>query len=140
MAPLRLLSTPPSEADYVPLSTHQAETPDSFYDGPPVLHLHQKGCVLLKTRSALEESRSPLASWWGPQAPSDGAVNGDGDAPELPLVRRDVDVLVASECVFLYSSLAACSFSGFCFLPNEANAAAMQHKTKTRQDKTLTDM
>ncbi|KAL9025086.1 MAG: hypothetical protein Q9196_006037, partial [Gyalolechia fulgens] len=35
---MEILHSAPSESEFMPLSTHQSQTPPSFYSGPPVLH------------------------------------------------------------------------------------------------------
>ena len=43
---MEALNTAPQSADFIPLSTHQSETPESFYNGPPVLYHRSQGCTL----------------------------------------------------------------------------------------------
>lgn len=38
--PTTTIRTPPSEADFTPLTEYQAQTPETFFGGKPVLHYH----------------------------------------------------------------------------------------------------
>jgi len=37
----------PSLADFIPISDHESETPDTFFGGPPVLHAYSPTAKLL---------------------------------------------------------------------------------------------
>lgn len=40
-------------SDYIPLSEHEEQTPDSFFDGKPVLHYHATGVKAWVAKSRL---------------------------------------------------------------------------------------
>lgn len=50
--PTTTIRAPPSEADFTPLSEYQAQTPDTFFGGNPVLYSHISAakCWLPKTQ------------------------------------------------------------------------------------------
>ncbi|OAA71476.1 hypothetical protein ISF_02027 [Cordyceps fumosorosea ARSEF 2679] len=90
------IRTPPAAADFVPLEEYQSQTPASFVDGKPVLHLHLAGA----TASAPREQVSGGALAVFPRdLPAAAVENG----AEEELVEQQVDVYVTSETFILYS-------------------------------------
>lgn len=77
-------STPKVE-DFTSLADFQSQTPESFVDAPPVLHLHLASVKALIPRD--ESAIFPFA------APSDGHANGESESS----YEREIDVYVASK-------------------------------------------
>jgi chloride channel, nucleotide-sensitive, 1A len=114
---MEVLHNRPVASSFTPLAEHQARTPVSFYDGPPVLHFHSDRCKVLIVESELNASLA-LKALRGPVIPTNGhtlngssattttAVTeershpGDDHEDELKEVLIDgVDIWVASEYV-----------------------------------------
>lgn len=88
MAALEALDFVPTVDKFTPLSEHQEQTPGTFFDGPPVLHLHAPN-----THITL-----PLASHQKHQPLKSLAENASADAARESNVRiEDVDVWVTSK-------------------------------------------
>jgi hypothetical protein len=79
--------------DYIPLSEHQEQTPDSFYDGKPVLHYHATGAKAWIPKSQLGKLPffpADLSS--EPTAPENSALSGQTEES----VEQKVDLFVNS--------------------------------------------
>lgn len=86
------IRTSPSVGDYVPLAEYETQTPESFADGKPVLHLHLAGATI----------QAPKAQCGGLAIfPADlahvesGQTNGESG--DEAIVEQEVDVFVTSE-------------------------------------------
>ena len=86
---------PPLLADYIPLAEYESQTPSSFTDRKPVLHLHLVGATL----QALGSQASRLAVFAGRSAGAEGAevARTNGESGEGRVVEQKADVLVTSE-------------------------------------------
>jgi chloride channel, nucleotide-sensitive, 1A len=88
---MEVLQTPPSASSFTSLAEHQSRTPQSFYDGAPVLHYHSSRCKVVVLESDLAASHA-LNSLRG------GISNVNGSSNEgAEIVLESVDVFVASE-------------------------------------------
>ena len=112
---MEVLHSAPTASSFTPLSTHQSQTPDSFFTGPPILHHHSPSATL-KIHShdlAATPALSGLAAGIQQRRPNDTSlssaaiVNGHaegqgedegGSGEELEIT--GVDVWVTSEFVF----------------------------------------
>ncbi len=98
---MEVIHTTPTTESFVPLSTHQSQTPESFFSGPPVLY-HHSPAATLKTHASELVTAPTLHSLFGlSQAPVNGtaAVNAyPHDAEEEHEVEaQGVDIWVSSE-------------------------------------------
>ncbi|CAK1366209.1 hypothetical protein CB0940_09367 [Cercospora beticola] len=95
MAALEALDFVPAVDKFTPLSQHQEQTPGTFFDGPPVLHLHAPN-----THITL-----PLASHQKHQPLKNLAETVNDDVAQEGNVRlADVDVWVTSKHLILHST------------------------------------
>lgn len=92
------IRTPPSAADFLPLAEYQSQTPESFVDGKPVLHLHITGAAASAPKEQLSSGSLAVFPADSPAAPAASGENG-ADVPAEELVEQQVDVYVTSECV-----------------------------------------
>ena len=99
---MEVLRDLPTESSFTPLSVHQAQTPDSFFSGPPILYHYSPSATLIlpKHDHISAPALSSLAE--GGQRPSNGApttVNGDAEEEEgdEEIEVRGVDSWVTSE-------------------------------------------
>ncbi|KAH8701793.1 regulator of volume decrease after cellular swelling-domain-containing protein [Talaromyces proteolyticus] len=99
---MEVLQTPPQANSFTPLAEHQSRTPQSFYDGAPVLHYHSTRCKVVILESEL--TRSPaLRTLRGTASETNGASGAAHDASEEKEIAVDgVDIWVASDKFFLY--------------------------------------
>lgn len=98
---MEVLQGPPSASSFIPLAEHQSRTPQSFYDGPPVLYYHSARCKVVVLESDL--SSSPALNNLRKNVP---AVNGSTGAADQSqegkeVVIDGVEIFVTSECVLL---------------------------------------
>ncbi|KAM3514406.1 hypothetical protein MY11210_001960 [Beauveria gryllotalpidicola] len=97
------IRTPPLLADFVPLAEYQSQTPESFVDGKPVLHLHIAGAAASAPKEQV--AGAALAVF-----PADSPAAADAaDAEEL--VEQQVDVYVTSETFTIFSPAAEAGVS-----------------------------
>jgi chloride channel, nucleotide-sensitive, 1A len=92
--PFHILQEAPALSSFTPLSTHQSETPESFFSGPPVLHYHTEGAHVIvprDQRDALPIFGAAVASESG----ANGAANVDED--DHSIIVHGFDVMVTSE-------------------------------------------
>ena len=89
---MEILHEAPQQSAFVSLAEHQAQTPQSFYSGPPVLHHRSPNARLVITSA--EARGNPALSKLVGITPADEAAT-DGDAANL--VINDVDIWVTSE-------------------------------------------
>ncbi|GJN85619.1 hypothetical protein PLIIFM63780_009187 [Purpureocillium lilacinum] len=100
------IRTSPSVGDYVPLAEYETQTPESFADGKPVLHLHLAGATI----------QAPKAQCGGLAIfPADlahvesGQTNGESG--DEAIVEQEVDVFVTSENFILFNQEAGAGVS-----------------------------
>lgn len=90
-----------SSDSYIPLSTHQSQTPESYYSGPPVLYHHSPSATLLIHISDLNAAPafSGLAEGTSLNHVNGSATtNGDDLSDEdRELSIRNIDIWVTSE-------------------------------------------
>jgi len=90
---LQTVRSPFALSDYTPLSEHQEQTPDSFYDGKPVLHYHATGAkawIPKAQRGKLPFFPADLSS--APTSPEGDALNGQTEET----LEQKVDLFVNS--------------------------------------------
>lgn len=91
------ISSAPDTASFVPIAEHQARTPSSFHDGPPVLYYHSQRCKVvildneLRENPALNALRGGAATTNGTDAPH----ADDDEGTEIAI--EGVDTWVGSE-------------------------------------------
>ena len=88
------IRSPPSVADYTPLSEYQSQTPETFHGGKPVLHYHAIGAkawIPKSQRGNLPFFPADLAS--EPTGPESSVLNGASE----DLVEQAVELFVTSE-------------------------------------------
>lgn len=90
------IRTPPATADFVPLAEYQSQTPESFVDGKPILHLHITGASASAPKEQVAGGALAVFPADSPAAP---AATENGDVPAEELVEQQVDVFVTSEYV-----------------------------------------
>lgn len=91
---LATVRSPFALSDYTPLPEHQEQTPESFYDGKPVLHYHATGAkawIPKSQRGKLPFFPADLSS--APTAPDGGALSNLGEEH----VEQIVDIFVNSQ-------------------------------------------
>ncbi|KAH8720541.1 Protein LOT5 [Beauveria bassiana] len=98
------IRTPPSLADFLPLAEYQSQTPESFVDGKPVLHLHIIGAAASAPKEQV--TGGALAVF-----PADSPAPADADADAEELVEQQVDVYVTSETFTIFSPAAEAGVS-----------------------------
>ncbi|KAL9594990.1 MAG: hypothetical protein Q9219_006718 [cf. Caloplaca sp. 3 TL-2023] len=105
---MEILHTAPSESQFTPLSTHQSQTPTSFYSDPPVLHHLSPSSTLIIQSTDLHNAPvfSALASHSKQQingsAPPSTDDDPDDESHEIRI--EDVDIWVTSDTFLLYST------------------------------------
>lgn len=93
---MEVLRAPPQGSSFTPLVEHQSRTPESFYNGKPVLHYHSERCKIVILESEL--ARSPaLRTLRGSASDTNGSETVQGEAEEKEIVIDGVDVWAASE-------------------------------------------
>ncbi|KAL1970939.1 hypothetical protein VTN77DRAFT_2773 [Rasamsonia byssochlamydoides] len=110
---MEVFHTPPVASSFTPLAEHQSRTPESFYDGPPVLHYHSDRCKVVILESDLTAAPA-LNALRGPAVTNGNAVNGSATAQEAggettqekEVVIDDVDVWVTSDKFLLFRTAA----------------------------------
>ena len=98
--PVALFPRRHSQSHYTPLSTHESQTPSTFFGAKPVLHAHCPRCDVLIRKTDGEGASFEVRQWWrsGVSTEEGSQVDGvNGDAPaEFETVRK-VEALVGSE-------------------------------------------
>lgn len=90
---MEVLQNPPLASSFTPLAEHQSRTPQSFYDGPPVLHYHSSRCKVVILESDISASPA-LNTLRGGVTVANGSSEGQ-EGKEI--VIDGVDVFVTSE-------------------------------------------
>ena len=100
---MEIIHDVPTAASFVQLSTHQAQTPESFFTGPPVLYHHSPSAKLSVQSSELllapvfarlfenPEHKSPHTNGTA------GTTNGDQEEEDQELSTGGIDIWVTSE-------------------------------------------
>ncbi|KAL2163007.1 hypothetical protein VTH06DRAFT_6843 [Thermothelomyces fergusii] len=97
--------SPFAVSDYTPLSQHQEQTPDSFYDGKPVLYYHATGAKAWIPRSQLGKLPFfPADHSAGPTPPESSALGGQAEET----VEQKVDLFVNSRNLSIFCPSAEC--------------------------------
>ncbi|KAH6850614.1 regulator of volume decrease after cellular swelling-domain-containing protein [Chaetomium sp. MPI-CAGE-AT-0009] len=105
---LQTVRSPFALNDYTALSEHQEQTPNSFYDGKPVLHYHATGAkawIPKSQRGKLPFFPADLSS--EPTGPENGALNGQTEES----VEQKVDLFVNSQNLSIFCPSAECGVS-----------------------------
>ncbi|KAL2131045.1 hypothetical protein VTI74DRAFT_5608 [Chaetomium olivicolor] len=105
---LQTVRSPFALSDYTPLAEHQEQTPDSFYDGKPVLHYHATGAKAWIPKSQLGKLPffpADLAS--APTAPESSALSGQSEEN----VEQKVDLFVNSRNFSIFCPSSECGVS-----------------------------
>ncbi|KAL2269006.1 hypothetical protein VTJ83DRAFT_3852 [Remersonia thermophila] len=105
---LQTVRRPFAVDDYTPLSQHLEQTPESFFDGKPVLFYHAAGAkawIPKSQRDKLPFFPADLSS--EPTAPESSALADQAEEP----VEQNVDVFVNSRDLSLFSPAAECGVS-----------------------------
>lgn len=90
--PTTTIRTPPSEAEFTPLSEYQAQTPDTFFGGKPVLHSKTVSARCWMPKAQLGSLPVfPADSTTAPSGP-EGAVASSAEE----LIEQKLDVWVNS--------------------------------------------
>ncbi|KAF2212027.1 hypothetical protein CERZMDRAFT_97944 [Cercospora zeae-maydis SCOH1-5] len=95
MAALELLDVVPTVDDFTPISEHQEQTPGTFFDGPPVLHLHAPN-THITLPLASQQRHQPLKSL-SETVSAEASQEGDTRI-------EHVDVWVTSKHLILHST------------------------------------
>ncbi|KAH7152038.1 regulator of volume decrease after cellular swelling-domain-containing protein [Dactylonectria estremocensis] len=94
------IRTPPAVGDFTPLSEYQAQTPETFVGGKPVLHFHVTGAKAWIPKSQCGKlALFPADSSQKPTAPEGDGINGDAEE----LVEQNIDIFVNSENFTIFS-------------------------------------
>lgn len=93
MEPIR---SAPDTASFVPIAEHQARTPSSFHDGPPVLYYHSQRCKVVILEQELRENPA-LNALRGETATTNGTGAPQGDDEGTEIAIEGVDTWVGSE-------------------------------------------
>ena len=91
---MELLHEPPQESSFTPLPEHQAQTPQSFYSGPPVLYHRSQHARLLVSKT--DAQSNPAISKLLDSTTASHPADDDGEA-DAQFNISDVDVWVTSE-------------------------------------------
>ncbi|KAK4247042.1 glycosyltransferase [Corynascus novoguineensis] len=105
---LQTVRSPFAISDYTPLSEHQEQTPDSFYDGKPVLHYHATGAkawIPKAQRGKLPFFPADLSS--APTSPEGDALNGQIEET----LEQKVDLFVNSRNLSIFCPSTECGVS-----------------------------
>lgn len=86
------IRSPPSLGDYIPLEEYQSQTPESFIDGKPILHLHLTEVTAKVPKSAARRLGSAFSADIAQGDSANGAVES--------VIEQEVDVFVSSEYVY----------------------------------------
>ncbi|SPO00741.1 uncharacterized protein DNG_03489 [Cephalotrichum gorgonifer] len=97
--PTTTIRSPPSEADFTPLAEYESQTPDTFFDGNPVLHFKAAGAKCWISKSQLGSlpvfPADATSTPSGPEAPSAGSSE--------ELIEQKLDVWVNSANLTLFN-------------------------------------
>ena len=97
---MEIIHEGPTAASFVPLSSHQAQTPESFFTGPPVLYHHSPSTKLCIQSSELSLAPALVKIFHDASSHTNGAttgVNGVAEAEDREISIEGVDGWVTSE-------------------------------------------
>ncbi|KAI0205100.1 regulator of volume decrease after cellular swelling-domain-containing protein [Astrocystis sublimbata] len=107
MLPAIINSRPSAEGDFLPLSEYQAQTPETFFEGKPVLHFHDENIKAWVSQQQYEQL------YFFSKAAADNAAAGTPTAPESHALgdedknntreEENVEVFVSSKKLTLFS-------------------------------------
>ena len=99
---MEIIHEAPTNDSFIPLSTHQSQTPDSFFSGPPVLYYISLAATLRTQANELASfpALQPLFEHGEAPVNGTGATNGDplGEEESREVEAQEIDVWVSSEC------------------------------------------
>ncbi|GME60727.1 Benzoylformate decarboxylase [Neofusicoccum parvum] len=99
--PFETLTTAPAVGDFTPLQEHQEQTPGTFFDAKPVLHLHAADVQLLVSHADLaDQSVFPDLR---AAAPTNGAAINGSASDDTPLAIPNLSVWVTSKNLLIHS-------------------------------------
>ncbi|MCJ1369794.1 hypothetical protein MMC20_001006 [Loxospora ochrophaea] len=105
---MEVLHEMPVIESFTPLSQHQAQTPESFFSGPPVLYYHSPAATLVVSRLELQSTEvfSGLVDTSG-NSHSAGingrGANGDETENQQDAVISGIDIWVTSKYFYIYN-------------------------------------
>ena len=98
---MEVIHNAPTHESFIPLSTHQSQTPESFFSGPPVLY-HHTAAATLRVQANELASAPALKTLFEDAQPStndapttNGHAHGEEDEREMEV--KGVDIWVSSE-------------------------------------------
>ncbi|KAF2663785.1 hypothetical protein BT63DRAFT_483958 [Microthyrium microscopicum] len=91
---IEAVGTAPTKESFKPLTEHQAQTPETFFGGQPILYLHCPKSRVLVSKSQLEEN--PLLK--DLQVTASSEVEGSDE-----IIIPDVDIWVSSQNLTLFA-------------------------------------
>ena len=97
---MEIIHEAPTAASFVPLSTHQAQTPESFFTGPPVLYHHSPSAKLSIQSSELSLAPTLIRLFHDASSHTNGAataVNGEAETEDREISIEGIDVWITSE-------------------------------------------
>jgi len=98
---MEVIHTPPTRESFIPLSTHQSQTPESFFSGPPVLYHHSPAATLKTHKSELLVAPALQSLFGDGKTSVNGNTDSNGHPPgaddELEDEAHGVDIWVSSE-------------------------------------------
>ncbi len=97
---MEILNSAPVESQFTPLSTHQSQTPSSFYSGPPVLYHHSPSTTILINSHDLESApifRKLVSSEQQSNGSAHPATEDESEDLGHEITIGGVDVWVTSE-------------------------------------------
>ncbi|KAL2117930.1 hypothetical protein VTJ04DRAFT_7590 [Mycothermus thermophilus] len=105
---LQTVRRPFNVADYTPVSEHQEQTPESFFDGKPVLFYHATGAKAWLPKSQLGKLPFfPADLTSEPSAPENSTLTDQSE----DLVEQKVDIFVNSHDLSLFCPTVECGVS-----------------------------
>lgn len=98
---MEVLHQRPEPTSFVPLAEHQSRTPESFYNGPPILHHVSERCKAVTSEGELRACPALAGLRNGGRSSSGGSGNAAAEAEDddKDVVVDEVDVWVTSEYV-----------------------------------------
>ncbi|KAI0536574.1 regulator of volume decrease after cellular swelling-domain-containing protein [Xylaria digitata] len=106
MLPVVIKTCPSAENDFLPLSEYQAQTPETFFEGKPVLYFHDESIKAWVSNEQYEQlfffskAAAGESTSLNPTPPESGALeNGGANTRE----EKEVEVFVSSKKLMLFS-------------------------------------
>ncbi|KAL8709744.1 MAG: hypothetical protein Q9220_005530 [cf. Caloplaca sp. 1 TL-2023] len=105
---MEVLHTAPNHDQFTPLSSHQSQTPASFYSGPPVLHHYSPSSTILTTSHDLASSPAITAlaprTWPQTNGSASHTVEENSEDAGEEVSIQGIDIWVTSDKFLLFSS------------------------------------